>query len=178
VVSDSQLSCLICGSDGGVRGMATTTEILLASSKTQERVAETATRAPPYSAAKPRWYRPDPVTGTWLPEAESEGDETSVTKSVIPPALTARIRAESTDSTQDKRWWTSMEELPDMDRPNWKTCNPNWRISSKETIRECDTCVVSVTGIVDFLTRILVSMQWGFQRTKEWFVWIPYAQNL
>jgi len=104
--------------DGGVRGMATTTEILLASSKTQERVAETATRAPPYSAAKPRWYRPDPVTGTWLPEAESEGEETSVTKSVIPPALTARIRAESTDSTQDKRWWTSMEELPDMDRPN------------------------------------------------------------
>lgn len=116
-------------SDVGVRGMATSTEILLSNSKNQERVAEQvdkrpttrsyhaekATKAPQY-AAKPRWYRPDPVTGAWLPETESEGQVTSSTESVIAPSLITRVRAESTDSTEDKGWWTSMEELPDMDR--------------------------------------------------------------
>lgn len=115
-----------------MRGVATSVEIVLSCSKNQEELVDKrptirshneeskARRAAPTSPPQPRWYRPDPVTGTWLPGAAgAEGSQvttTTNTESVIPPKLITRIRAESTDSTEDKTWWTSMEELPDMDR--------------------------------------------------------------
>ncbi|KAG0560635.1 hypothetical protein KC19_9G001400 [Ceratodon purpureus] len=71
------------------------------------------------SSSKQKWWRPDPVTGTWVPEGY-EGQVTTSTDMMKSPSRITRIRSETSASLEDKRWWTSMEELPDMDRANPK----------------------------------------------------------
>lgn len=60
---------------------------------------------------KQQWWKPDPETGFWVPD-EYQGHVTSKSPATLPKA---RIRSETT-SIEDRRWWSSMEELPDMDR--------------------------------------------------------------
>jgi hypothetical protein len=69
---------------------------------------------------KQQWWRPDPETGIWVPE-EYEGQVTTSTAATKSPSRITRVRSETTTSLEDKKWWTSMEELPDMDRADKKT---------------------------------------------------------
>ncbi|GLJ43720.1 hypothetical protein SUGI_0910310 [Cryptomeria japonica] len=56
---------------------------------------------------KPRWWKPDPVTGVWVPE-ESEGQIDAVEMEAK-----YRFRSEPTASLDERAWWSSMEEVPD-----------------------------------------------------------------
>lgn len=124
-------------SDGAVRGLATGADIMCGTSPKKENSPEREDLQPTVSArpeepkvaampapdsSQQKWWRPDPVTGRWVPEGH-EGHEGQVTTSThvmkSPPRL-PRIRSEPAASPEDKRWWTSMEELPDMDRANPK----------------------------------------------------------
>lgn len=71
------------------------------------------------SVKQQKWWRPDPKTGTWVPEGY-EGQVTTSTDVTKAASRVMRIRSDTTASLEDKRWWTSMEELPDMDRANPK----------------------------------------------------------
>lgn len=68
--------------------------------------------APP--PTKQQWWKPDPATGVYVPEDYHGKVTTCTTKSrkVSKPI----IRSEETTAQIDRSWWTSMEELPDMDR--------------------------------------------------------------
>ncbi|CAM6025572.1 unnamed protein product [Sphagnum balticum] len=68
--------------------------------------------APP--PTKQQWWKPDPATGVYVPEDYHGKVTTCTTKSrkVSKPI----IRSEETTARIDRSWWTSMEELPDMDR--------------------------------------------------------------
>lgn len=68
--------------------------------------------APP--PTKQQWWMPDPATGVYVPEDYHGKVTTCTTKSrkVSKPI----IRSEETTARIDRSWWTSMEELPDMDR--------------------------------------------------------------
>lgn len=67
----------------------------------------------PPQPTKQQWWRPDPETGMWVPE-EYEGQVTTSTSNHTPRQ--SRVRTETPASLEEKRWWTSMEELPDMYR--------------------------------------------------------------
>lgn len=136
-----QYGVFLC-SDCGVRGMATGADIMCGSTKEQEKSSEPASESritsldleelvnrpvvsvnpekvhtvdPTPSTKQVKWWRPDPVTGAWVPEG-SEGGITTSTGTTKTHSRITRIRSETTASLEDKRWWTSMEELPDMDR--------------------------------------------------------------
>jgi len=65
--------------------------------------------------SKQKWWRPDPATGTWVPEGH-EGQVTTSADATKSASRSLRFRSETSASVEDKRWLTSMEELPDMDR--------------------------------------------------------------
>ncbi|XP_073390156.1 uncharacterized protein [Physcomitrium patens] len=139
-VTDNRM--VVAFNDCGVRGMATGADIMCGSTKEQEKSSEPASESritsldleelvnrpvvsvnpekvhtvdPTPSTKQVKWWRPDPVTGAWVPEG-SEGGITTSTGTTKTHSRITRIRSETTASLEDKRWWTSMEELPDMDR--------------------------------------------------------------
>lgn len=60
-----------------------------------------------------QWYKPDPMTGFWVPEGyhgHVMATPEAARKSSLP---TVHVR---TESSLDKQWFENMEELPDMDR--------------------------------------------------------------
>eukprot|EP01018_Ginkgo_biloba_P040204 Gb_13949 [translate_table: standard] len=59
------------------------------------------------SGHKPRWWRPDPVTGVWIPE-DSVGQIDTVEL-----REQSRVRTEPTGSFDERAWWTSLEEVPE-----------------------------------------------------------------
>ncbi|XP_002965861.2 uncharacterized protein LOC9634295 [Selaginella moellendorffii] len=59
-------------------------------------------------AKKQQWWRPDPVTGTWIPEGH-EGQIDTV------ELREERLRSVPTASLEDRGWWSSLEDLPDRD---------------------------------------------------------------
>lgn len=88
-------------SDGGVRGMST-------HANKEETVNSAAENDEKQLRQSKQWWMPDPETGDWVPEG---------TRGIKIPARQSHIRTQTT-AVEDKRWWTSMEELPDMDRGN------------------------------------------------------------
>jgi hypothetical protein len=120
-------------SDGTIRGMATGADIMCGPSPKKEMRPERGDKRPrvsaspeepkvnvmPVPSSNQKWWRPDPVTGTWVPEG-SEGQVTTSSNVMKSASRISRVRTETMASLEDKRWWTSMEELPDMERANPK----------------------------------------------------------
>ena len=69
-------------------------------------------KAPP-EPTKQQWWRPDPETGMWIPE-DYEGRITTSTSNNSPQQF--RLRRGTSASLDERRWWTSLDELPDMYR--------------------------------------------------------------
>ena len=82
-----------------------------------EKQADYKTRFPnvkePPQPTNQQWYKPDPMTGFWVPEGyhgHVMATPEAARKSSLP---TVHVR---TESLLDKQWFENMEELPDMDR--------------------------------------------------------------
>ena len=53
------------------------------------------------------WWRPDPVTGVWIPEGYKGQIDAAELRDQI------RVRTIPTASLDERAWWSSIEEVPD-----------------------------------------------------------------